>query len=523
MPISYRSDRKKPLPPLPASSRTWAFTTYFCEGLPYSIIRSVSTVFFRDNGVSLEGIGLTSLFALPWALKFLWAPHLDRYGSKRQWLLIMQAMLAMILLLTAAVAPLPQAAPLAGLLFFIASFLAATHDIAIDGYYLETLDTAGQARFVGYRVMAYRIAMMAGTGMIATIGTTISWPAAFAGSALILAIFFLYHRRYLPHSEEPRLPLASLLPRPATSRLLWLALVTAFLVIALRLLGQMANGEELRRHLGLLSTIKPAPLLSALLAGALALAGFRRRGIEKWLRRKSSAFFSEAFFSFLTHEKIGAVLAFILLIRTGEYMLSSMTAPFMVDLGIKQHYGWISGGVGLPFSIIGAMAGGWLISRYSLKKMIWPLLLAQNLTNLTYMLLAFKLAGFITINTGNPAPVAIGGGNLFAVICVHAFDQFAGGLGAAVLMIFLMRLCQPRFKAAHYAIGTGLMSFSGLYAGVLSGFLAAWAGYGYFFLLSFLLSLPGMAMVFFIPFTDRAASLTAAGEEKKEGMADSRD
>ena len=38
---------------------------HFCEGLPYSIIRTVSTVFFRDNGVSLEGIGLTSLFGLP--------------------------------------------------------------------------------------------------------------------------------------------------------------------------------------------------------------------------------------------------------------------------------------------------------------------------------------------------------------------------------------------------------------------------------------------------------------------------
>ena len=70
----------------------------------------------------------------------------------------------------------------------------------------------------------------------------------------------------------------------------------------------------------------------------------------------------------MDRDKIGPILAFIVLIRTGEHMLSSMIAPVMVDLGIKQHSGLISGGIGLPFSIIGAMLGGWLISKYSFKK-----------------------------------------------------------------------------------------------------------------------------------------------------------
>ncbi|OGQ86536.1 MAG: hypothetical protein A2512_04305 [Deltaproteobacteria bacterium RIFOXYD12_FULL_56_24] len=488
--------------PKPAIPQVWTFTTYFCEGLPYSIIRTVSTVFFRDNGVSLEGIGFTSLFGLPWALKFFWAPHVDRYGTKRQWLLLMQLLLAGLLLITAALAPLPHATPLIGLALFVGSFLAATHDIAIDGYYLETLDSPGQARFVGYRVMAYRIAMMTGAGIIATIGTTMGWSLAFGGSALILALFSAYHLRYLPHSEAARLPLALLLPRPKAGRLLSFAAVAALVLIALRLLGRTIPWQSLLPRQDFWLNIDPAAPVSLLLAIALIIVGLKRREIKKWLRHKGNAFFSEALFSFMDREKIGPILAFIVLIRTGEYMLSSMVAPFMVDLGIKQHYGWISGGVGLPFSIIGAMLGGWLIARYSLEKMIWPLLLAQNFTNLTYMFLALKLKGFVLLNTGNPLPAAIGANNLFAVVCVHAFDQFAGGLGTAVLMVFLMRLCQPRFKAAHYAIGTGLMSFSGLYAGVASGFLAAWAGYGYFFGISFLLSLPGMALIFFVPLAE---------------------
>jgi len=56
-------------------------------------------------------------------------------------------------------------------------------------------------------------------------------------------------------------------------------------------------------------------------------------------------------------------------------------------------------------------------------------------------------------------------------------DHFAGGLGTAILMTYLMGLCKENHKAAHYAIGTGLMSVSGVYAGALSGFIVAWFGY----------------------------------------------
>ena len=55
--------------------------------------------------------------------------------------------------------------------------------MAIDGYYMEALDEAGQAKFVGYRVMAYRIAMMTGTGVIVTVCATAGWFASYLASA----------------------------------------------------------------------------------------------------------------------------------------------------------------------------------------------------------------------------------------------------------------------------------------------------------------------------------------------------
>jgi PAT family beta-lactamase induction signal transducer AmpG len=235
------------------------------------------------------------------------------------------------------------------------------------------------------------------------------------------------------------------------------------------------------------------------LLSALVLIALLKDRIKRILLNRRESFYSKAFLSYMDREKISVTVAFIIFMRTGESMLTSMVAPFMVDLGIKTDYGWISGGVGLPFSIVGAMVGGWMISKFTLKKTIWPFLLAQNFTNLLYMALALYLGRFILVNTQAEAVTPIGHFNLLLVAAVHAFDQFAGGLGTSVLVTFLMRTCLPEYKAAHFAIGTGLMNLSGVFSGVLSGFLAAWLGYGLFFGLSFLASIPGMALALFIP------------------------
>ena len=70
----------------------WCATTYFAEGFPYSLVRQISSVYFKDQQASLPVIGMTSLFGLPWTLKFLWAPYLDRYGTKRKWILLLEAL-----------------------------------------------------------------------------------------------------------------------------------------------------------------------------------------------------------------------------------------------------------------------------------------------------------------------------------------------------------------------------------------------------------------------------------------------
>ena len=493
------NNRKKKLLQVP---HVWAFTTYFAEGFPYTIIRIISSVFFRDMRVSLEAIGLTSLFGLPWVLKFLWGPQIDQYGTKRRWMLTMQFLLVFIVIAVAFLSPLPGGIRIIAVLFLIGSFLAATHDMAIDGYYMEALDRKGQAKFVGYRVMAYRISMMTGTGVIVTIGATTSWLVGFLSAGALLSLLFIYHLFLLPNVETEGIPIRNFFKAFLRLRLIIVIVLIAFIIIVLRSISASEWYGQLEHQVPILDKIRFSGWVGiGLLAALILLAIFKGRIKRIFLRDKNS-FYSRAFMAYMDRDKIGAALAFIILMRTGESMLASMASPFMVDLGIKIHYGWISGGVGLPFSIIGAMFGGWMISRYTLKRTIWPFLLAQNLTNIIYMLLALKLNKFVVFNTGAEIVTPIGSLNLLLVASVHAFDQFAGGLGTSVLVTYLMRTCLSEFKAAHFAIGTGLMNISGVLSGVVSGFLAGWLGYGYFFGISFLASVPGMLLIFFIPFLE---------------------
>jgi PAT family beta-lactamase induction signal transducer AmpG len=481
----------------------WGFTTYFAEGFPYTIIRTVSSVFFRDMKVSLEAIGLTSFFGLPWVIKFLWGPQVDEYGTKRSWMLITQSALACLVLVVALLVPVENSIPWIAMLFFVGAFLAATHDISIDGYYMEALSKEEQAEYVGFRVMAYRIAMMTGTGVIVTIGTTKGWNMAFGLASAILFLLFAYHLFFLPKVEKTKAPLVRLLRVLKNLKIIVGGVFLALFIVGLKHLTDAPSYKEWIGDNAFLRQFNFTNIITLLLFFILLTIAVFRKKIKARLTRSKESFYAKAFVSFMDQDGITIVLLFIIFMRTGEFMLSAMVSPFIVDLGLKMHYGWISSGVGLPCSIVGAMIGGYCIGKFGMRKVFWPFLLAQNLTNVVYMVLAWHLKDIIIVNTANANPISMGLSNLVTVAGVHGIDQIAGGLGSSVLTIFLMRLCKIDFKAAHYAIGSGLMSLSGMFAGAVSGVIAAAYGYWILFGISFAVSLPGMVFAFFVPLHEK--------------------
>jgi PAT family beta-lactamase induction signal transducer AmpG len=477
----------------------WTFSTYFTEGFPYILIRTVSSVFFRDMKVELRSIGLVNFFSIPWILKFLWGPQVDEYSTKRKWMLAMQSLFMVIIVAAALVVPLQNNVQLIAVLFFIGSFIAATNDIAIDGYYMEALEKEGQAKFVGYRTMAYRVAMGTGTLVIVTIGAKWGWFLAFLAAAVIFGLFFLVNLFFLKDVEPQKKKIKDLLLRGLRIKTFLFLLATVSLIIAVRYFFQSPFYKELEDKAPVLKNIYFSHWVALFLLLALVLVGIFRKRIKAFITRDPDSFYGKSFVYFMEREKITTILLFIILLRIGEWTLATMVAPFIVDLGIKVHYGWISF-VGLPASIAGAMLGGWMISRFSLKRVIWPFIMAQNCTNLIYMALAIHVSSFLKINTGAETPVSIGAINLALAAGVHAFDQFAGGLGTAVLTTYVMRICHKDYKAAHYAIGSGLWSISAIFAGVFGGLIAGWLGYAWLFGLSFVFSIPAMLFIPFLPY-----------------------
>lgn len=160
---------------------------YIAQGLPYGFFTQALPVLMREQGASLKAISATSLLFLPWALKFLWAPMVDRYGTRRQWILPLQ-------LATAAGAGLLALGDYSdGLRWvFIALFLfnigAAMQDVATDGWAVRLLDSDERGTGNAIQVGAYRIGMILGGGALLWVFAQSGWAVMFMGMSLLLAL-----------------------------------------------------------------------------------------------------------------------------------------------------------------------------------------------------------------------------------------------------------------------------------------------------------------------------------------------
>ncbi len=488
--VNIRNGEKRFPPP-------WVFTLYFAEGFPYSLVRQISTVYFKDFGASLQAIGLTSLYGLPWVLKFSWAPLVDAFSTKRKWLLCAEGALVLAVLSLAIGSSGPTALLIGSWIFMATAILSASHDIAIDGYYLEALNRNEQARFVGLQAMSYRLALIAGGGGIVWFSGVTSWPAAFVLAAGMLAAVFAWHFFFLPRVETQKASISGLLKHATKGRNL-LILFGVFLLFVLGRLFYFSAFfqnviEPVRPYFKKLGV--PDIIAICLLLILVILAANLPR-----IKRKlygSESFYARAFVDYLDQPRIGVILAFLVTYRTGESFLLTMVYPMLKEIGItRADYGFIYGVFGISASIIGGITGGWLIGKFGLKKSAWPLVLAQNIPNLLYAVLAFNYLGFSHVGGNVHAPLPVVG--TFVVL-----EAFGSGLGTALFMVFIMRTCKKSYKAGHMAIATSVMNVSSTFAGVLSGFVAAWAGFSLFFVISFIATIPGMTLIPFLPHMEK--------------------
>jgi MFS family permease len=159
---------------------------YLAQGLPYGFFTGALPVMLREQGLSLKAISATSLLFIPWALKFLWAPAVDRIGTRRQWLLPLQLGSVLLALALAAFDPAHGLLPLLAALFLF-NLIAATQDIATDGLAVRLLDARSRGLGNGLQVGGYRVGMILGGGALLAFYAWAGWSAmCFAMAALLL-------------------------------------------------------------------------------------------------------------------------------------------------------------------------------------------------------------------------------------------------------------------------------------------------------------------------------------------------
>ncbi|MEP6687480.1 MAG: MFS transporter, partial [Gemmatimonadales bacterium] len=250
----------------------------FASGLPYFFFNETIPVWLAASGMSLAAIGLASGASLPWVLKFLWAPLVDRLGSRRLWIRVCLGLLAITTAVLAGADPVRHAGELAALLLLYVT-LSATQDIAIDAYTIETTHGRELGVANSVRIAAYRSASFVSSALLVYIAARHGWRAAFlAGAALLgaLAVATLVlpsPRRDIAHPPTLDEPIRALLRRPGIWAVVLFALLFKLDISAMDPMTKpfwVASGFSLDQIAALTTGRLLATLAGAALGGVIA-------------------------------------------------------------------------------------------------------------------------------------------------------------------------------------------------------------------------------------------------------------
>ena len=410
----------------------WIPTLYFAEGIPYFIVNNISVTMFTQLGVSNGEMALfTSLLYLPWTLKPLWSPFIDIIGTKRRWIILMQALVAAMLVALTLTLPRPDtqligshATPvslfsLTLILFVITAFASATHDIAADGFYMLALNEHLQAAYVGLRSVFYRLSnifcnslLVFVAGWLQSRGTDIplSWQYTLGASALLFTLLALWHNFQLPRKQNDK---------PA---------------------DDTATPQQTQ---------------------------------DKQTFRRVMHDFGYTFVTFFRKKGILVALLFMLLFRLPEAFLLKMVTPFMLGgadtggIGITlEQYSLIYGMTGVVSLLLGGVLGGLFAARYGLRNSLRLMALAITLPDAVYLWLSLS-----------PAT------NMLWLSAAVAVEQFGYGFGFTAYMLYLMYFSTGGRQTSHYALCTAFMALGMMLPGMAAGYVQEAVGYTAFFAL----------------------------------------
>jgi PAT family beta-lactamase induction signal transducer AmpG len=416
----------------------------FSSGLPLALSFATLTVWLSEAGVSLAAIGLFAAVGTPYALKFLWAPLIDRlplplmtrvFGRRRGWMLVTQA--ALILAILGLGASDPAADPgLTALAALLVAFCSASQDIVIDAYRVEILEERQLAAGAASLVFGYRVGMLVSGAGALYLASAVSWSLTYAVMAALIGVGVVT---------------VLLNPEPVAN-------ATA---------ERAARERQARAYLG------REPRLAG--RGGEALT---------WLYVTVVAPFAE----FVARRGWLAILLFVMLYKFGDSLAGVMTNPFLVEIGFtKIEIANVGKIYGFTATMVGLALGGALMNGVGLYRSLWVCGILQLLSNFLF------------------AVQAMVGADLALLALTIGFENLAGGMGTAAFVAYLSSLCNVAYTATQYALLSSFMAVARTWLSSSAGLLAEWLDWVGFFALTAAAALPGLVLLWWL---SRAAAAT---------------
>lgn len=173
------------------------------------------------------------------------------------------------------------------------------------------------------------------------------------------------------------------------------------------------------------------------------------------------------------------ILLFVILYKIGDITAAQMTTPYILKyIGFSRtELGAIYKGFGMAATIAGALVGGAIMSKWSLKRSLMVFGVLQGVSTLVFIMLEFT------------------GRKLWALAVVIGTENFCGGMGTSAYTALLMGLCNKKFTATQYALLSSLMAVGRFVTGAPTGYLADAVGWVMFFVICTALALPGLLLL----------------------------
>ena len=476
----------------------------FSAGIPILLIFGTLSLWLREAGFERTTITFFSWAALGYAFKFVWAPLVDkiplpgltaRLGRRRAWMLTAQVAVA-----TAIVAMAmndPQVSPTITALCAVGlGFSAATQDIVIDAYRIESAPRDLQAMMSSTYMAGYRIAMlMAGAGVLylASIfggddGTYVyrGWMVAYVAMAACMAVGMATTLVIAEPEVARRDDTAFADPRAN------LRFVGVFLAAA----GAFAGGFVITA--APINTVKTvlAAAMDPVLAGfigevlhlgfAIALAGGVAWGLVALgaaPKRMLVEGYVEPLADFVRRHGRQAflILALIALYRIADVVMGVIANVFYSDLGFgKEEIALYSKTYGLFSTIAGGFIGGVLAMRYGVTRILFAGGVLAGASNLLFAFVATQAA------------------DAQLLMAVIVADNISAGIASAAFVAYLSGLTSVSFTAMQYALYTSLMTLAPKLIAGYSGSMVDALGYPTFFTLTALMGLPVLVLIAWI-------------------------